>query len=124
MDNGIVEGLKRGAVRRISVAGYLWELTYLMAARLYQPAKTATSSGRAKTRYWILEMEPEDRKSVDPLCGWSGSGDTQQQIQLKFPTRDTALAYAKRNGIAVQLSSPHRPILRPKAYADNFTRSP
>ena len=95
-----------------------------MAARLYQPAKTATSSGRAKTRFWILEMEPEVRKSVDPLCGWSGSGDTRQQIQLKFPTKDAALAYAKRNGVEVQISAPHPRIVRPKAYADNFTRSP
>jgi NADH dehydrogenase len=94
-----------------------------MAARLYQPAKTATSSGRAKTRFWLLEMEPEGRKTVDPLCGWSGSGDTEQQIQLKFPTREAALAYAKRNDIEVRLSAPRSRIVRPKSYADNFTRS-
>lgn len=94
-----------------------------MAARIYQPAKTATSSGRAKTRFWLLEMEPEGRKSVDPLCGWSGSGDTQQQIQLRFPTKEAALAYAKRNGIEARLSQPRTRIVRPKSYADNFTRS-
>lgn len=94
-----------------------------MAARLYQPAKTATSSGRAKTRSWLLEMEPEGRKTVDPLCGWSGSGDTEQQIQLKFPTREAALAYAKRNGIEVRLSAPRSRVVRLKSYADNFTRS-
>lgn len=94
-----------------------------MAARIYQPAKTATSSGRAKTRDWILEMEPEDRKVIDPLCGWSGSGDTAQQIQLKFPTKEAALAYARKNGIEARLSAPKSRIVIPKSYADNFTRT-
>ncbi len=93
-----------------------------MAARIYQPAKTATSSGRAKNSYWLLEMEPTTGKVIDPLCGWSGSGDTQQQVQLKFPTKDAAIAYAKRNGLDVTFSNPKARIVRPKAYADNFTR--
>lgn len=93
-----------------------------MTARIYQPAKTATSSGRAKTRYWLLEMEPEDRKTIDPLCGWSGSGDTQQQVQLRFPTKEAALAYAKRNGIEARLFAPKSRIVTPKSYAENFTR--
>ncbi|MGI9435567.1 MAG: ETC complex I subunit [Geminicoccaceae bacterium] len=92
-----------------------------MAARIYRPAKTATSSGRAKTRSWILELEPTDRKSVDALCGWSGSSDTQQQVQLRFPTKEAALSYAKRNQIEARLSSPKARIVRPKSYADNFT---
>lgn len=92
-----------------------------MAARIYQPAKTATSSGRAKTRYWLLEMEPVDRKTIDPLCGWSGSGDTAQQLQLKFPTKEAALAYAKRNGIEARVFTPKPRLVRPKSYADNFT---
>ncbi len=93
-----------------------------MTARIYQPAKTATSSGRAKSRYWILELEPTMRKSIDPLCGWSGSGDTQQQVQLKFPTKEAAIAYARRNGLEVILSTAKNRIVRPKSYADNFTR--
>jgi NADH dehydrogenase len=93
-----------------------------MSARIYQPAKTATSSGRAKSRHWLLEMEPTMAKSIDPLCGWSGSGDTQQQLQLRFPTKEAALAYAGRNGLEVTISTPKTRIVRPKSYADNFTR--
>lgn len=94
-----------------------------MAARIYQPAKTATSSGRAKTRYWVLEMEPSDRKTIDPLCGWSGSGDTQQQVQLRFPSKEAALTYAKRNGIEARVFTPKARTVIPKSYADNFTRT-
>ncbi len=93
-----------------------------MVARIYQPAKTATQSGRAKTRYWVLEIEPTDRKRIDPLCGWSGSGDTEQQLLLKFPTKEAALDYAKRHQIEYRLFEPKQRLVRPKSYADNFIR--
>ncbi len=93
-----------------------------MRACIYQPSKTATSSGRAKSRLWILEMEPAAKKSIDPLCGWSGSGDTQQQVQLKFSTKEAAIAYAERNNLEVSLPPAKNRTIRPKSYADNFTR--
>jgi hypothetical protein len=93
-----------------------------MAARIYQPARTATQSGRAKTRYWILEMEPAAPKTVDPLCGWSGSGDTEQQLQLRFPTKEAAIAYARKKQIDDRLALPPDRIVRPKSYAENFIR--
>ncbi|HWL67704.1 MAG TPA: ETC complex I subunit [Geminicoccus sp.] len=91
-------------------------------ARIYQPAKTAVQSGRAKTRYWLLEMEPRSRKEPDRLIGWIGSDDTEQQITLKFPTKEAALAYAERHGLSVQVDEPHQRVVRPKSYADNFIR--
>jgi hypothetical protein len=93
-----------------------------MVARIYQPAKTATSSGRAKTRYWVLEMEPQSRKEADPLCGWIGSDDTEQQVQLHFPNQEDAVAFAKRQGIEYRLHEPHKRVVRPKSYAENFIR--
>jgi hypothetical protein len=91
-------------------------------ARIYQPAKTAVQSGRAKTRYWLLEMEPRSRKEADRLIGWIGSDDTEQQIILKFPTKDAAIAYAERHGLSFQVYEPQERIVKPKSYADNFTR--
>ena len=37
-----------------------------MVARIYRPAKTATQSGRAKTRHWVLEMEPDRPRTPTP----------------------------------------------------------
>jgi hypothetical protein len=93
-----------------------------MVARIYQPAKTATSSGRAKTRRWLLEIEPKSRKEADPLCGWIGSDDTEQQLQLRFPSKEAAIAYARRMGIEYRVFDPHERIVRPKSYAENFVR--
>jgi hypothetical protein len=91
-----------------------------MVARIYQPARTATQSGRARTRRWVLEMEPTSRRQPDPLCGWLGSDDTEQQLELWFPTKEAAVAYARRRGIEYRVFEPHHPVVRPKSYADNF----
>ncbi len=42
------------------------------------------------------------------------------QVRLSFETRDEAVAYAQKHGIAFQLSEPREPRLVIKAYADNF----
>jgi len=91
-----------------------------MAARIYKPAKTAMQSGLAQTREWVLEFEPEAPRGVEPLMGWTSSSDTRSQVRLTFQTREEAIAYAERNGIAYTLvePEPRRPIR--KAYADNF----
>ena len=93
-----------------------------MVARIYRPARTATQSGRAKTLRWVLEMEPRSPKEADPLCGWIGSDDTEQQVQLRFPSKEAALAYARRQGIEFRVHEPHERVVRPKSYADNFIR--
>ena len=46
-----------------------------MAARIYKPAKTAMQSGTAKTREWVLDYEPEQPREIEPLMGWTSSGD-------------------------------------------------
>jgi ETC complex I subunit conserved region len=93
-----------------------------MAARVYQPARTATQSGRAKTRHWVVEMEPKSRWQADPLIGWIGSDDTEQQLRLRFPSKEAALAYVRRQGLEYRVDEPHERIVRPKSYADNFIR--
>lgn len=93
-----------------------------MDARIYQPAKPATQSGRFKTRSWIVEHEPSSRQEADHLIGWIGSDDTNNQVMLRFPTREAAIAYCEKNGLTYMVSEPHRRVVRPKAYAENFIR--
>lgn len=96
-----------------------------MRARLYSPARTAMSSGMAKTHGWVLDFEPEEPAHVDPLMGWTGSDDTQKQVRLRFGTREEALDYAAENGIEVVVSDPTRrkPNIRPGGYGENFAYS-
>ena len=55
-----------------------------MRARIYKPAKTAMSSGTAKTNQWVLEYCQDSAREIDPLMGWTSSGDTQSQVKLRF----------------------------------------
>jgi NADH dehydrogenase len=93
-----------------------------MIARIYQPARNAMQSGMAKTRHWVLEYVPEQAKTIDPLMGWTGSGDMDSQVQLRFDTREAAVAYAERRGITFRVYEPEkrRHVVRPNGYGDNF----
>ena len=50
----------------------------------------------------MLEFEPESPRQVEPLMGWTGSSDMRSQVRLRFDSKDEAIAYATRNGIAYQ----------------------
>ena len=91
-----------------------------MTARIYKPAKTAMQSGTAKTKEWVLDYEPEQPREIEPLMGWTSSGDMRQQLRLEFASADEAVAYAERHGIAYQLFEPKPGARRTIAYSDNF----
>jgi hypothetical protein len=88
-------------------------------ARIYRKPKTSMQSGPAGQE-WMLDYAPAMKRVADPLMGWTGSGDTQSQIRLHFATREEAIAYATREGIAFDAEIPHNRVVRPKSYADNF----
>ncbi len=91
-----------------------------MLARLTQRPKSAMQSGRARVGVWVLEHERVEPQHPDPLTGWPGSGATETQVQLNFPTREAALAYADANGISVDVVPLGPRTLKLQAYADNF----
>ncbi len=91
-----------------------------MAARIFSPAKTAMQSGKAKTGYWVLEFDPAAPRTIDPLMGYTSSGDMQSQIRLSFETRDAAVAYAEKHGIEFRVEEPQESKRRQISYSDNF----
>ncbi|MCA1774298.1 MAG: ETC complex I subunit [Paracoccaceae bacterium] len=93
-----------------------------MRARIYRPARTAMSSGTAKTRKWVLDFTNDTKREIDPLMGWTSSDDTQSQVRLTFGTKQEALDYAEANGIDAVVTEPQsrRANLRPGGYGENF----
>jgi hypothetical protein len=91
-----------------------------MSARIYSPAKTAMQSGKAKTGRWLLEFDPEQPKKIDPLMGYTTSGDMKSQIRLVFDTCEEAVAYARKHGIAFRVQEPKETKRRQISYSDNF----
>jgi len=91
-----------------------------MQVRIYQPAKSAMQSGLAATHKWVIEFPPNAPRLADPLMGWTSSADTQAQVQLSFETREEAVTFAEKHGLAYLVEEPHQRQFRPKSYADNF----
>ncbi len=91
-----------------------------MTARIYKPSRTAMQSGTAKTKAWVLDFEPTAPRVVEPLMGWTSSTDMTSQVRLRFATREEAVAYCEREGIAYQVIEPKEPARRAISYADNF----
>ena len=77
-------------------------------------------SGRAETRKWVLEYEPETRREPEPLMGWISVRDTLNEVRLRFDSREEAVAFATKHGIDYTVVEPHTRAERPKSYADNF----
>ena len=90
-----------------------------MTARIYLPARNAMQSGQAKDK-WLLEYEPESARQIEPLMGWTSSGDMKAQIKLRFDTKEDAIAYAQRNGIAFRVEAPKPATRKTMSYSDNF----
>jgi hypothetical protein len=91
-----------------------------MTARIYKPSKTAMQSGQAATKDWLLEFEPEEPRTIEPLMGWTSSGDMKQQVKLTFDTKEEAIAYCEQHGIAFQVFEPEPVKRRIMSYSDNF----
>ena len=77
-------------------------------------------SGLGNTRAWVLEYEPRSAKETDPLMGWVGSADTRSQVRLRFPSKEEAVAFAKKNGMNSRVQEPKSRRIRPKSYSENF----
>ena len=91
-----------------------------MTARIFKAAKNAMQAGLAKTREWQLDYEPEQARVIEPLMGWTSSTDMKSQIKLRFATKEEAIAYCEREGIAYQVIEPKVRAPRTIAYSDNF----
>lgn len=93
-----------------------------MRARIYRPARTAMSSGTAKTKSWVLDYVNDHGRDIDPLMGWTSSSDTQSQVRLTFDSKEAALEYAADNGIEAVVSEPkpRKANIRQGGYGENF----
>jgi hypothetical protein len=91
-----------------------------MSARIYQPAKTAMQSGQANTKDWAVDFVPEEPRQVEPLMGWTSSSDMRQQLRLRFASKEEAVAYCERHGIAYQVFESKPAARRTMSYSDNF----
>ena len=90
-----------------------------MKAKIYQPAKSATQS--AKSNFWLLEFNAQDKPNIDNKMLWTSSSNTQDKVKIRFSDKDKAVKFAQDNKIKLILIEPKKRKIKPKSYADNFS---
>ena len=63
----------------------------VLRAKIYRPVKTAMQSGKARTKFWVLEFT-KSNSNKDFVMGWTSSSNTGEQVKLKFETQEQAIA--------------------------------
>ena len=91
-----------------------------MRARIYRPAKNAMQSGKARTKQWLLDYEPESPRTIDPLMGWTSSADMKQQVRLRFDSKKEAVVYCEKHAIPYRVMPEKNMARQTIAYSDNF----
>jgi hypothetical protein len=76
-------------------------------------------AGQAKDQ-WVLEFEPESPRQAEPLMGWTASSDMRSQVRLRFASKEEAIAYATRAGVAYRVEAPKLATRKYASYSDNF----
>jgi len=89
-------------------------------ARISELDRRTTQSGKAHAGRWQLEFERQEPQRPDPLTGWNGSGDTNTQVRLGFPSKEAAIAYCEKHELAYHVVAAAPVSLKIQAYADNF----
>lgn len=69
-------------------------------ARIFKPSRSLTTSGTARTKGWRLLFERRRAPFIEPLMGYTGGDDTLTQVELEFPTLESAIRYAERQGLS------------------------
>src|ERR1700732_166344 len=91
-----------------------------MSARTYRPSRTTTQSGLAGPKHGVLESEPAAPRQIDPLIGWTSSGDMTRQVRLNFATKEEAIAYSGKNGLSYLVEESKQAPRKIQSYSDNF----
>ncbi|MCB1682513.1 MAG: ETC complex I subunit [Alphaproteobacteria bacterium] len=95
-----------------------------MQVKIYRPSKNTMQSGRGNTGQWVLEYETVSARNPEPLMGWTASGDTLNQVRLRFSTMEEAVAFAEREGWDYTVMRSHDRTIKPRNYGDNFKYIP
>jgi len=75
------------------------------------------TSGGARAQQWKLRFERRSAPYIEPLMGWTGDDDTLAQIELSFPSAESAIAYARRQGLQFTVQGLEGP--KPRLVSDN-----
>ena len=74
-------------------------------AVIYRPARSAMTSGRGRTKRWVLRFERRLPLNIEPLMGWTADDDPMAGVELKFDSLKSAIRFAERQGLDYRVPS-------------------
>ena len=89
-----------------------------MKALIYKQSKSVTQSGSKKSNKWILEFKRVSGSEIKPLMNWASSGDTQNQVKMKFSSKELAISFAEKNSLDYKVKESKKTIARLKTLVE------
>ena len=74
-------------------------------ARIYRLSRPVTTAGKAR-KSWRLVFERRTAPFIEPLMGYTGGDDPLTEVELEFPDLESAIGYAKRQGLTYVVRPP------------------
>src|ERR1044072_2360197 len=65
------------------------------SARIFRPSRRVTTSAPVTCRPWRFVFERRPPPIIDYLMSYCGGGNAYRQMELNFPTREAAVAFAE-----------------------------
>eukprot|EP00633_Aureoumbra_lagunensis_P000387 CAMPEP_0197297854 /NCGR_PEP_ID=MMETSP0890-20130614/42155_1 /TAXON_ID=44058 ORGANISM="Aureoumbra lagunensis, Strain CCMP1510" /NCGR_SAMPLE_ID=MMETSP0890 /ASSEMBLY_ACC=CAM_ASM_000533 /LENGTH=224 /DNA_ID=CAMNT_0042775241 /DNA_START=127 /DNA_END=801 /DNA_ORIENTATION=- len=86
-----------------------------------QRGKHANTSAWADTKAWHITWTCQERWA-NPMMGWTSTADPMTQLDMRFDTKEQAIAFAEKNGWKYTLKEPVRrkDFAGYSTYSDNF----
>jgi hypothetical protein len=89
-------------------------------AVIYRPAPSPMTSGRARLQQWKLRFERRSAPYIEPLMGWTADDDALSQVELCFPSVESAVAYARSQGLQYTVQGGPEREAKPFLISDNL----
>ncbi|KTW27341.1 hypothetical protein T552_02324 [Pneumocystis carinii B80] len=92
------------------------------SVRIFRPTRTTMQAGARHPQIWRLEWDfTSSRHWENPVMGWTSSGDPLQATYINFPTLESAIRFAEKQGYSYQVE-PDSTLSKfaVKSYADNY----
>lgn len=102
-----------------SFIGVTREVYAKRTAKIFMPAKTATSSGKNVAAKWRLSF-PTPERWTNNLMGWTSTRDPLSNISMDFNSLEQATQYAEAMGCRYEVVKPKSYRVKPKSYSENF----
>ena len=87
---------------------------------IFKGSKSPTQSGKYKTQFWYLKFDEILLYEQDLITGWKGNISPKSKTKLKFPSLESAIAYAENKNYEYEVFIKKESKIKIKSNSENF----